>query len=249
MLHTQLLIWSVIHNNNVSFLGLRFECSHVLLKFGQNLIFPDHSEDYSQISCGKVLQCVDNTETNTAKQTTAGYHYKAVWTRTTRMSAFWEYPPLPHDYPFYGFYEILEIHNNLYTQHTFWSCLTRCANMKWIRLVLWKIQSGHDFVHRQTDRRTDGQKDGWHETSIPPFQLRGIINMTLYAALQKLRQNMSKELHSQKYAIPCPHGHAMGCLLWEILRKFIMLQWHCTLLCIFYDIYRNLLQINANHKF
>ena len=37
-------------------------------------------------------------------------------------------------------------------------------HMKWIRCVLFKIQSGHDSVHR----RTDGQGD----TSIPPFQLR-----------------------------------------------------------------------------
>ena len=41
--------------------------------------------------------------------------------------------------------------------------LIRCANMKWIRWVLLKIQSRHDSVHR----RTDGQG----ETSIPPFQL------------------------------------------------------------------------------
>ena len=54
--------------------------------------------------------------------------------------------------------------NRHYTRHTFWSCLIRCANMKWIRWVLLKIQSGHDSVHR----RTDGQGD----TSIPPFQLR-----------------------------------------------------------------------------
>ena len=69
--------------------------------------------------------------------------------------------------------QILEFCNNPYTWHTFWSCLIGCANMKWIRLVLWKIQSGHHFVHRQTDRRmerrTDGQTTG---TSIPPFQLR-----------------------------------------------------------------------------
>ena len=43
-------------------------------------------------------------------------------------------------------------------RHTFWSCLVRCANMKWIRLVLWKIQIGHNFVHRLTDRRTDDVK-------------------------------------------------------------------------------------------
>ena len=30
--------------------------------------------------------------------------------------------------------------------------------MKWIRLLLWKIQSGHDFVHRRMDRRTDNVK-------------------------------------------------------------------------------------------
>ena len=36
--------------------------------------------------------------------------------------------------------------------------------MKWIQRVLLKIQSGHDSVHRRTDRQD--------ETSIPPFQLR-----------------------------------------------------------------------------
>ena len=61
-------------------------------------------------------------------------------------------------------FRIFEYWNRYYTRHTFWSCLIRCANMKWIRWVLLKIQSGHDSVHR----RTDGQGD----TSIPPFQLR-----------------------------------------------------------------------------
>ena len=55
------------------------------------------------------------------------------------------------------FWKILEFCNNLYTR--LWSCLTRCANMKWIQLVLWKIQSGHDFVHRRTDRQTDRRTD------------------------------------------------------------------------------------------
>ena len=51
----------------------------------------------------------------------------------------------------------LECYNNRYTRHTFWSCLIRCANMKWIRLVLWKKQSGHHFVQMdgQMDRRMD----------------------------------------------------------------------------------------------
>ena len=54
--------------------------------------------------------------------------------------------------------------NKHYMRHTFWSCLIRCANMKWIRWVLLKIQSEHHSVHRWTD--------GQNETSIPPFQLR-----------------------------------------------------------------------------
>ena len=57
--------------------------------------------------------------------------------------------------------------------------------MKWIRLLLRKLQSGHDSVHRRADRRTDGrtdgQTDGQRETSIPSFQLRwsrGIMKFT-----------------------------------------------------------------------
>ena len=48
----------------------------------------------------------------------------------------------------------------LYTWHTFWSCLIRYVNMKWIRRVLLKIQRGHHSVHRWTD--------GQGETNIPP---------------------------------------------------------------------------------
>ena len=47
--------------------------------------------------------------------------------------------------------------------HTFWSCLIRCVNIKWIRRVLWKIQSGHHTVHRQKNRQG--------ETSISPSTL------------------------------------------------------------------------------
>ena len=64
--------------------------------------------------------------------------------------------------------QILEFCNNPYMRHTFWSCLIRWVIMKWIRLVLWKIQNGHGFVHRGTDGQTDGRR----ETSIPPvFQI------------------------------------------------------------------------------
>ena len=49
------------------------------------------------------------------------------------------------------------------TRHTC-CCLIRFVNIKWIRWVLLKIQSGHDSVHR----RADGQG----ETSVPFFQFR-----------------------------------------------------------------------------
>ena len=106
-------------------------------------------------------------------------------TRTTRTPAFWGYPPPPHDYPYHWVildpkskedkvkvtnlknlpkFQIFLIWNGHYTRHIFWSCLIRCANMKWIWWVLLKIRSRHDSVHR----RTDGESD----SSIPPFQLR-----------------------------------------------------------------------------
>ena len=45
--------------------------------------------------------------------------------------------------------QILEFFTKLNARHT-WSLLIRCVNMKWVRLVLWKIHSGHDSS-------TDGQ--------------------------------------------------------------------------------------------
>ena len=51
----------------------------------------------------------------------------------------------------------------LNTRHIFWSWLITCVNMKWIWLVLWKVQSGHEALHRRTDGRTDEQG----ETRIP----------------------------------------------------------------------------------
>ena len=58
-------------------------------------------------------------------------------------------------YKFKKFAKIFEFWNGHYTRHTFWSCLIRCANIKWIRWVFLKIQSGHDSVQRRTDGQTD----------------------------------------------------------------------------------------------
>ena len=93
-------------------------------------------------------------------------------------------------------FKIFEFQNGHYTRHTFWSCLIRCANMKLIRWVLLKIQSGHDSVHR----RTDGQGD----TSIPPFQLRWNGGI------------MSQSTH-KRHPITRPYDWAMGCLLRVVL--------------------------------
>ena len=109
--------------------------------------------------------------------------------RTTRTPAFWGYPPPPHDCPYYWVIldlkskeekvkvrnlkdlpklPIFEFCSKLYTRHTC-SCLIRCANIKWIRII---EDRERKRLCPQTDRRTDGQTDGQGETSIPPFQLR-----------------------------------------------------------------------------
>ena len=101
---------------------------------------------------------------------------RPIKTRTTRTPAFWGYPPPPHDYPYHWVildpkskedkvkvtnlknspkFQIFEFWNEHYTRHTFWSCLIRCANMKWIQWVLLNIQSGHDSVHQRTVGQTD----------------------------------------------------------------------------------------------
>ena len=99
------------------------------------------------------------------------WHHRnlAELTRTTRMPASEDAPP-PHDYPFildpkskrrgqsYTFKEFAKTLNfwilKKKLRHTSWSCPIRCVNIKWIRQVLWKTQSGHDSVHRRTDGRT-----------------------------------------------------------------------------------------------
>ena len=104
-------------------------------------------------------------------------------TRTTRTPAFLGYPPPPHDYPFVWVIldpkskedkvkvtnftnvpkiQIFKFRNKLYTWHTFWSGLIRCANMKWIQWVLLKIQSWQNSVHRRTEGQTD-RRTRWNQ--------------------------------------------------------------------------------------
>ena len=107
--------------------------------------------------------------------------------------------------------QIFEFWNKHYTWHTFWSCLIRCANMKWIPSVLLKIQSGHDSVHRQTN----GQMDGQGETSIPPFQLRwswGYNNHNILKWLNTWPWAISSEQTHKLH----PYGWAIRLKLWAV---------------------------------
>ena len=50
--------------------------------------------------------------------------------------------------------QLLKFCKKLHTWHTFWSCLIRCVNMKYIQPELQVLQSGH----RMRDGRTEGVK-------------------------------------------------------------------------------------------
>ena len=105
--------------------------------------------------------------------------------------------------------KILEFFTKLNARHTFWSLLIRCVNMKWVRLVLWKIHSGHDSVHRRKDEKV--------ETSIHPFNFveRGY--------------NKKKRYEIDKTAV-----NSQKCKLWGVcwgdLRKnyIVIIPSHCT---------------------
>ena len=64
---------------------------------------------------------------------------------------------------------MLKFCNKCYMWHTFWRCLIRCVNMKWIQPELKALQSGHGMRDgRVTDGLTDKQTDGRGENNIPP---------------------------------------------------------------------------------
>ena len=53
--------------------------------------------------CSKASSDEENIKTRDNWPFARGIHQFSYVTRTTRTPAFWEYPPLPHDYPYYGF--------------------------------------------------------------------------------------------------------------------------------------------------
>ena len=100
-------------------------------------------------------------------------------TRTTRTPAFWGYPRQLMIIHTIGSYRIpsqkktkskLQIKDfakianlwilELYTWHAIWSCLIRCANMKWIWQVLWRYRA-------DTILSTEGQMDKDNGPMVP----------------------------------------------------------------------------------
>ena len=93
-------------------------------------------------------------------------------TRTTRTPVFWDTLRLPmithtsdsHQIPSenrqsqsYKFWQIAKNSNlkfckKLNMQHTFWSCLIRCIDMKWIEPEPYVLQSGHGMQDGRADR-------------------------------------------------------------------------------------------------
>ena len=94
--------------------------------------------------------------------------------------------------------------------HTFWSWLIRCLNMKWIRMVLWKIQSGQHSVHRRMNRQTDGKTDKVKPVYPPSTSLSGGIISSLSFTMVNFRQNTMLD----RTPPPPPH-HLKPCLQGE----------------------------------
>ena len=85
----------------------------------------------------------------------------------------------------YQFKQFAKISNfwKTFTRDTLWSCLIRSVNLKWIRRVLWKIQRGHDSVHRRTS---------WNQyTSL---QLRWARGYNYSASVMELPQSCAEPL-------------------------------------------------------
>ena len=90
---------------------------------------------------------------------------------------------------------IFKFCKKLYTWHTFWSCLIRCINTKWIQPELWPLQGGHRMQDGQMDRRTDRWMDGLTEWNPATTLLCGGIIIAIKMFHQKQQAFISPESH------------------------------------------------------
>ena len=97
------------------------------------------------------------------------HHYKdKAIIRITEMPVIWDTaaaPWLPKT-------KICKLFKNLYMLHTFWSCLIRCINIKWIQWELEALQSGQGTQDWPTDGGTE-----WNQFTHQQLRCaRGITN-------------------------------------------------------------------------
>ena len=131
-------------------------------------------------------------------------------TRTTRMPASkWKLQILKNcqKYKFWNF-------ARNFTPHTFWSCLIRCINMKWIQPKLYALQSWHGMRDGRTV--TDGQTDGRSETRTT--SLCGGYNYDSTAVLEKC-------LDSSSLFNPLALGDALYAVRAKNMRYIRHFQW------------------------
>ena len=132
-------------------------------------------------------------------------------TRSARTPTFWEYPPPPHDYPYHWFIsdpkskdDKVKVTKLKYlpkwkknnTRHTIWSFFIRCVNMKWTRLVLWKIQSGPHLFYRRTDGRTD-RRTKWIQYTPPPPPLNFVAGVIKIMVCQDINLSINGSMDQQ----------------------------------------------------
>ena len=101
--------------------------------------------------------------------------------------------------------------------------------MKRIRLVLWKIRSGHDLVYRQTGGRTDGRTDGrtkWNQ----------YIPLNFVGGCWIDERQLTKELENQT-GLP---AHAFHMVEMYLNFNILQLDWmHSFCLYMNHFLYRN----------
>ena len=118
----------------------------------------------------------------------------------------------------FGKHSNFGVEKKLNMQHAFRNWLLRCVNKEWIRQVMWKIQSWHDFAHRRTGGRTatmippsTSMTRGYHKYKLGPVSLqihggRSTSIFVVFMVHDKFVGMISFTLISKEYhTTSCPH--------------------------------------------